>query len=133
MKAMERDLSEPYSIFTYRYFVQDWPDLTWLAVDGDRVIGSVVCELKERKERQRGYIAMLSVEPDYRRKGIARDLVLQCMRIMRAAGCYMATLETEVSNVGATNLYTKLGFQKDKLLIRYYLNGGDAWRLKHLF
>merc|ERR1711991_918144 len=68
---MERDLSEPYSIFTYRYFVHDWPDLTWLAVDGERIVGSVVCEMKTRKNRQRGYIAMLSVAPDYRRRGIA--------------------------------------------------------------
>ena len=39
--------------------------------------GSVVCEIKERKKRLRGYIAMLSVDPAHRRKGIAKDLVLQ--------------------------------------------------------
>ena len=121
---------EPYSIFTYRYFVHDWPDLTWLACDGDKIIGSVVCEIKERKGRLRGYIAMLSVDPEYRRRGIAQDLVLQCLRVMQEAGCYMAMLETEVINEKATKLYCKLGFQKDKLLFRYYLNGGDAWRLK---
>jgi peptide alpha-N-acetyltransferase len=113
--------------------VQDWPDLTWLAIDKGRIIGSVVCEIKERKRRLRGYIAMLSVEPEYRRRGIAQDLVMQCLLVMREAGCFMATLETEVINVKATSLYTKLGFQKDKLLLRYYLNGGDAWRLKLLF
>ena len=26
VRAMARDLSEPYSIFTYRYFVHNWPD-----------------------------------------------------------------------------------------------------------
>ena len=133
ISMMERDLSEPYSIFTYRYFVNDWPDLAWLAVDGDKIIGSVVCEIKERKGKRRGYIAMLSVDPDYRRRGIAQDLVIQCLRIMREAECQMAMLETEVINDKATNLYTKLGFQKDKYLIRYYLNGGDAWRLKLFF
>lgn len=90
-------------------------------------------KMKERNKNVRGYIAMLSVEPEYRRKGVAKDLVTQCMRVMKEAGCVMATLETEVINVSATNLYTKLGFQKDKLLLRYYLNGGDAWRLKLLF
>jgi len=29
-QKMDSDLSEPYSIFTYRYFVHNWPTLTWL-------------------------------------------------------------------------------------------------------
>lgn len=27
MALVDRDLSEPYSIFTYRYFLNGWPDL----------------------------------------------------------------------------------------------------------
>ena len=37
------------------------------------------------------------------------------------------------SNTGALNLYEKLGFYRDKRLLRYYLNGGDAFRLKLWF
>jgi peptide alpha-N-acetyltransferase len=33
MELIDRDLSEPYSIFTYRYFVAQWPKLCFLAVD----------------------------------------------------------------------------------------------------
>jgi peptide alpha-N-acetyltransferase len=29
-RMMEKDLSEPYSVFTYRYFVNQWPSLCWL-------------------------------------------------------------------------------------------------------
>jgi peptide alpha-N-acetyltransferase len=28
MALMEADLSEPYSVFTYRYFLSSWPHLT---------------------------------------------------------------------------------------------------------
>ena len=38
--------------------------------------------------------------------------------------------ETEISNKGALNLYENLGFTRDKRLEKYYLNGGDAFRLK---
>ncbi len=39
-------------------------------------------------------------------------------------------LETEASNAAAQALYSRLGFMKEKRLQRYYLNGGDAFRLK---
>lgn len=33
MDLIDNDLSEPYSIFTYRYFLNQWPELCWLAFD----------------------------------------------------------------------------------------------------
>lgn len=39
-------------------------------------------------------------------------------------------LETEVTNTNALNLYSRLGFVREKRLFRYYLNGVDAFRLK---
>lgn len=29
-ELMKKDLSEPYSVYTYRYFINNWPDLCWL-------------------------------------------------------------------------------------------------------
>lgn len=37
---------------------------------------------------------------------------------------------TQASNLGALSLYTKLGFVKDEKMSKYYLNNGDAYRLK---
>jgi hypothetical protein len=36
----------------------------------------------------------------------------------------------QVSNTGALGLYSKLGFVKEERMTKYYLNGGDAFRLK---
>jgi len=44
--------------------------------------------------------------------------------------CPEIVLETELQNTGALNLYYNLGFIRDKFLPMYYLNGGDAYRLK---
>lgn len=30
MSLVDRDLSEPYSIFTYRYFLHNWPGLCFV-------------------------------------------------------------------------------------------------------
>ena len=35
-----------------------------------------------------------------------------------------------MTNKAALKLYENLGFVRDKRLLRYYLNGVDAWRLK---
>lgn len=43
---------------------------------------------------------------------------------------YQVVLEAEETNHGALSLYMNLGFRKEKRLIRYYLNGSDAFRLK---
>lgn len=32
MKLVDEELSEPYSIFTYRYFVYLWPQLTFIVL-----------------------------------------------------------------------------------------------------
>jgi N-alpha-acetyltransferase 30 len=49
---------------------------------------------------------------------------------MKENGCEEVVLETEASNSGALRLYENLGFIRDKRLYKYYLNGGDAYRLK---
>lgn len=49
---------------------------------------------------------------------------------MRALGCQEVALETEACNAAAIGLYERLGFAREERLLRYYLNGGDAFRLK---
>lgn len=64
-------LSEPYSIFTYRYFLSSWPDLCYLALDGGRCCGAVVAKLERHRDAlMRGYIAMLVVDEQTRGHGI---------------------------------------------------------------
>eukprot|EP00920_Eleutheroschizon_duboscqi_P014139 GHVT01032986.1.p1 GENE.GHVT01032986.1~~GHVT01032986.1.p1 ORF type:complete len:264 (+),score=34.33 GHVT01032986.1:732-1523(+) len=78
----------------------------------------------------KGYIGMLAVDSNYRRRKIGTNLVGLALRAMaideRIQQCY---LETEVANVRALGLYHFLGFYRTKRLVRYYLNGVDAYRL----
>merc|ERR1712194_513036 len=97
MRMMMRDLSEPYPIYTYRYFVHQWPELTLIAHYKGRVIGTVVSKIDNIKKkrsvmnddgetgpitRKQGYIAMLSVEPEFRRLGLGRLLVKKSIDLM---------------------------------------------------
>ncbi|KAK1271119.1 hypothetical protein QJS04_geneDACA020983 [Acorus gramineus] len=133
MKLVDEELSEPYSIFTYRYFVYLWPNLCFLAFHRGRCVGTVVCKMGDHRGIFRGYIAMLVVVKPFRGKGIATELVTRAIRVMMESGCEEVTLEAEVTNKGALALYGRLGFIRAKRLFRYYLNGVDAFRLKLLF
>eukprot|EP00802_Teleaulax_amphioxeia_P019102 Tamp_19323.p1 GENE.Tamp_19323~~Tamp_19323.p1 ORF type:complete len:296 (+),score=66.67 Tamp_19323:326-1213(+) len=130
---IDRDLSEPYSILTYRYFVYNWSQHTHMAMYKGKCCGVVIGKLEHHRDYFRGYIAMLAVDEVLRGRGIGSCLVSKAIRSMRAEGCEEVVLETECSNTGALNLYEKLGFFRDKRLLRYYLNGGDAFRLKLWF
>ncbi|GIY50690.1 n-alpha-acetyltransferase 30 [Caerostris darwini] len=131
MRLIQKDLSEPYSIYTYRYFIHNWPKLCFLAHDGDRCVGAIVCKLDvHKKQNRRGYIAMLAVDENYRKRRIGSNLVLKAIRAMDADKADEVVLETEITNKPALRLYENLGFVRDKRLFRYYLNGVDALRLK---
>jgi N-alpha-acetyltransferase 30 len=81
-----------------------------------------------------GYIGMLAVQSKYRRKGIGKALVRQVLQRMKDMGCTSVTLETEVKNLTAQRLYQDcFGFVREELLVRYYLNWGDAYRLRLWF
>jgi hypothetical protein len=68
----------------YRYFLNQWPNLALLAMLGDKSIGTIVCKLENHKGRQRGYIAMLAVDPQYRGRKIGSQLVRLIVERMRA-------------------------------------------------
>ena len=46
MDLVDNELSEPYNIFTYRYFVNNWPKLTFLAWHGDKCVGVIICKVR---------------------------------------------------------------------------------------
>jgi len=132
MKLVEGELSEPYVIYTYRYFLYQWPHLAFLAIDASTStpIGVIVSkQSRHRNGRDRGYIGMLSVQKTWRKRGIAKTLVNLTVQAMHANEADEVVLETEFDNEAALGLYESLGFIREKRLFRFYMNGKDAFRL----
>ncbi|KAH8699402.1 acyl-CoA N-acyltransferase [Phaeosphaeriaceae sp. PMI808] len=130
-QLISKDLSEPYSIYVYRYFLYQWGDLCYMALDHSHsLIGVIICKLEpHRSGTFRGYIAMLAVQETHRGRGIASKLVQMAIEAMAARDADEIVLETEVSNTASLKLYQRLGFLRSKRLHRYYLNGNAAFRL----
>ncbi|MCJ1388964.1 N-alpha-acetyltransferase mak3 [Xylographa bjoerkii] len=129
-QMISKDLSEPYSIYVYRYFLYQWGDLCFMALNpADALIGVIISKLEpHRGGSLRGYIAMLAVKEEYRGKGIATKLVRMAIDTMIEKDADEIALETEVTNTAAMKLYERLGFLRSKRLHRYYLNGNTAFR-----
>jgi N-alpha-acetyltransferase 30 len=83
-QLISKGLSEPYSIYVYRYFLYQWGDLCFLALDEqDTLVGVVVSKLEpHRGGPLRGYIAMLAVREECRGQGIATKLVRMAIDAM---------------------------------------------------
>lgn len=132
-ELIAKDLSEPYSIYVYHYFLYQWAELCFMAIDttnNHQLAGVVICKLEpHRGEPMRGYIAMLATKEEHRGKGIATTLVSKAIDLMIAKDADEIALETEESNTAAMKLYERLGFLRSKKLHRYYLNGSSAYRL----
>ncbi|KAH8347135.1 hypothetical protein KR059_005781, partial [Drosophila kikkawai] len=128
---IEKELSEPYTIYTYRYFVYNWPDLCVFALVKDRYVGVIVCKLEMLLPGvKQGYIAMLAVDVAYRKRGIGKALATMAIEMMAVKDAAIVALETEITNKAALALYESLGFVRERRMMNYYMNGTDAFRLK---
>ncbi|KAH3662503.1 hypothetical protein OGAPHI_005755 [Ogataea philodendri] len=130
-RLVDEHLSEPYSIYVYRFFLNNWPNLTIMAKHQGKVIGCIISKVEpHRDSRIRGYIGMLAVDNEYRGQGIAKELISRSLDSMiDNYKCDEIILETEVVNKAALRLYENFGFLRVKRLFRYYLNKHDALRL----
>lgn len=99
------ELSEPYSVYTFRYFLFNWPELALLAIHGGDIVGVVLCKLNLQMRGdgvpagdtedccKRGYIGMVAVAPEFRRRGIGSRLTSMAIDRMKALGAEEVKLQ----------------------------------------
>lgn len=63
-------------------------------------------------------IANVAVHPDYRRRGIARQLMHAALDLVAQRGAF-ATLQVDADNLGARALYEQLGFVEQRTFTRW--------------
>lgn len=91
-------------------------DLWQIAWDGDQVVGQVRSFINHQENidrgRLRGYTECISVRRPWRRRGLARALILRSLRILKEQGMTEAALGVDTENVsGALRLYERCGFR----------------------
>lgn len=82
------------------------PDLFLVAVEGSRVIGTVMGGY----DGHRGWIYSLAVAEAERHRRAGTALMSEIERKLKALGCLKVNLQVLPSNVGVIEFYEKLGF-----------------------
>jgi ribosomal protein S18 acetylase RimI-like enzyme len=100
------------------------PDLSFLVVEGDVVIGYAINEAYPDDFARLGFseawVGALGVRPGRRRRGVARALLVHSMTAFRDAGFDRATLGVDSENpTGALGLYESVGFGPQRRWITY--------------
>lgn len=84
-------------------------------IEDGRLVGNVsIYPTSQRQHPHTWIIANVSTHPDYRRRGIARQLMLASLDGIRARGGKAAILQVDYDNTGAHQLYRQLGFVDER-------------------
>ena len=92
-------------------------DLTAAAFDGERMIGFCLNGFGEWQGKTTAYDSGTAVIPDYRGRGVGREILTFVERKLKEAGAFQYLLEVLTSNVPAATLYRKLGFINTRRLV----------------
>lgn len=100
------------------------PSLWRVAWDGDQVAGMVLSYIDAREnaeyKRKRGWTENICVRRPWRKRGLARSLLVQSLVAVRERGMTEAALGVDTQNVtGALHLYESVGFRPVKRFTNY--------------
>lgn len=100
----------------YLRWVSSLADLSGDRVTGfvweedDRIVGNISLVPFTEDGRQIHMIANVAVEPEHRRRGIARALTVRALNYLRRRGEPAAWLQVKADNLAAQELYRSVGF-----------------------
>lgn len=102
------------------------PDLWQVAwdIEKDEIAGQIQTYINdaenEKWQRRRGYTESISVRRPYRRRGLARAMIVESLRTLQAQGMTESALFVDAENIsGATRLYEACGFVTESLALTY--------------
>ncbi len=115
------DLIPPLKDY-YNRHMSDGTFVSWLAMDGDKIVGTSGMSFVEKPpyfscpSGKIGLLSSMFTDPGYRRKGIAKELLSRVVDEARNYGC--GVVQITASDMGVL-LYTDFGFVKNGNFMQY--------------
>jgi ribosomal-protein-alanine N-acetyltransferase len=115
-----------YSREQIEWLLKGENEATYLYFHNSDAIGSLMLSL----QGDSGRIISVGVHPDWRGRGVARELMDVAEKWFLDSGAHKVDLEVGVNNKEALNLYSSLGYEVVRVLKEYYPEKEDAFHLR---
>ncbi len=118
----QKSFSLPWPERSFRYELTDNPaSRCWVAEVDGKLLGMIVVWLIVEE----AHVATLATHPDYRRRGIAKKLLMHALRELIKEGARSSFLEVRASNTAAQEMYRKFGYMESGVRRRYYRDNDE--------
>jgi len=119
-------LTETYGLSFYLQYLARWPEYFQVAESpSGSIMGYIMGKAEGHNENWHGHVTALTVAPQYRRLGLANQLMDILEDISEKKNCYFVDLFVRVSNAVAISMYKKLGYIVYRTVLQYYSGDPD--------
>lgn len=115
---------KPALLDYYKRHMKDGTFVSWVALDGNNIIGTSGMSFVEKPpyfgcpSGKIGLLSSMFTNPNYRRNGIAKELLSRVVNEAKQYGC--GTIQITASDMGV-KLYTDFGFEHNGNFMQYKL------------
>ena len=115
---------KPALLDYYKRHMKDGTFVSWLALDGNNIIGTSGMSFVEKPpyfgcpSGKIGLLSSMFTNPNYRRNGIAKELLSRIVNEAKQYGC--GTIQITASDMGV-KIYTDFGFEHNGNFMQYKL------------
>ncbi|MBN1683248.1 ribosomal protein S18-alanine N-acetyltransferase [Candidatus Bathyarchaeota archaeon] len=119
-KIEENIYPDPWPPILFKFLLSRSPDLFFVAVHNEEIIGYIIGEVISKKGILFGHVLNIAVKVDWRKKGIGQNLLYELEKKFLEKKVTLSYLEVRESNLIAQNLYIKNGYKTVDVLELYY-------------
>ena len=123
-------LTETYQMGFYLQYLAKWPEYCFHAeAPNGRSMGYVLGKAESFPSEENswnGHVTAVTVPPEYRRLGMARQLMGVLERASERQEAWFVDLFVRESNTNAIAMYSKMGYSTYRKVIGYYSGEEDA-------
>jgi len=122
-------LTETYGLSFYLSYQARWPEYFYTACAPNGEIQGYImgkAEGSDQAKQWHGHVTALTVQPNYRRLGLARKLMKILEDVSEKKNTWFVDLFVRENNTAAHKLYTNLGYTVYRTILNYYGGGTGA-------